>query len=355
MTLDAQPGKKATSVRCPLTRLRCRGLSGAANVNGFHVGAWGSVNDDAERPDRAEERRHRELGQFLRKARERITPTEVGIDVSGRRRTPGLRREEVAALAGVSPVWYTWLEQGRDVQASPHVLSALASALRLSNPERDYIFRVGRGARTDVLEPPEVAPSLALLLHAMPVPVIILNHRLDILGHNDYADALYQLNSLPPEESNVIRMTFGPPGRRALFHNWTDLARTMVGMVRVSYAMHPDDPGLLKMIEDMRVESAEFARWWDEQFVNVHQGIVVKMCHPVVGDMSFDIISLRTFDELEITVGIYIPIDEKTNIAVRELCGVPRDPSDVPRASRDEPASHRPSSRPTPLAAEVDP
>src|SRR5438552_13290191 len=184
--------------------------------------------------------RRREAGVFLRSRRERLTPAEVGFPNGFRRRTPGLRREEVALLAGVGTTWYTWLEQGRDVRASFDVLEALGRALRLSPAERAHLMLLGRGE-----EPPPskygtegVSASLRRLIENLGTnPAYVLGRRWDYLAWNSAACILLgDLDAIPRAERNHVWLHFMDPARREMFGDWERASRLMVAKFRADSA-----------------------------------------------------------------------------------------------------------------------
>src|SRR3954466_12564615 len=183
--------------------------------------------------------RRDELAAFLRNRRERLTPNDVGIVTSGRRRTPGLRREEVAQLAGVGVTWYTWLEQSRDIAPSPQVLDAIVRTLRLDRHERTHVFRL-----SGVVDPPHVAgchavpPTIQPLLHQLePYPAAVVNGRYDILAYNRTYQALIgPLDELPTEDRNMLWLMFTDPEVRSRMVNWEQAAGFLVATFRSAMA-----------------------------------------------------------------------------------------------------------------------
>lgn len=199
------------------------------------------------------------LGEFLRSRRSGLEPAAVGLPSSGVRRVPGLRREEVAVLAGVSIDYLTRLEQGRERRPSVQILDALARGLDLDTDARRYLFALadlvaparGHRARTTV------SPDLLRLLDSWPTtPAIILTPTLDVLARNSLARALY---SGFTDDDNLLRMTFLDPEGRRFYVDWTRAAEASVANLRATSVTDPDDPGLLSLVEDLTDGSAEFA------------------------------------------------------------------------------------------------
>src|SRR4051794_9201609 len=186
--------------------------------------AASSAADARARSARAATARRDELASFLRNRRERITPLDVGLPVVGRRRTPGLRREEVAQLAGVGVTWYTWLEQGRDIHPSPEVLEAIARTLQLDRTERQHLLTLA-GAPFDPASGPAcyaASPTVRSLLDQLePFPAVVQNSRYDLLAYNGaYGHLVVDLDELPPEDRNSLWLLATHPAYRAALPDW---------------------------------------------------------------------------------------------------------------------------------------
>jgi hypothetical protein len=189
--------------------------------------------------------RRRELAAFLRSRRERIAPEQVGMPPASRRRTPGLRREEVATLAGVGVTWYTWLEQGRDINASPQVLDAVARTLLLDPHERDHLFRLADATDSTGQSECKTLPRTAQLLldQLAPFPACIRNARFDVLAYNQaYEDMLGPLGQLPFEERNSLWRIFTNPACRTAWLDWDEGTRRVVAEYRAAMAEHVAEP-----------------------------------------------------------------------------------------------------------------
>ncbi|OHV45366.1 transcriptional regulator [Parafrankia colletiae] len=208
----------------------------------------------------------RELGAFLRARRERLTPAEVGLPHTGRRRTPGLRREELALLAGMSATWYTYLEQGRDVRPSEQVLTALASALRLGRAERDHLFYLagsspgglpGAAGATEQL-PAEVS-AVPLLLQ--PYPAYIIGRSYDVLSHNPAVSTLFP-GLIETATPNFARWVFTAPVAREVVVDWEPEAQGLLARLRTLAARHPTDAAVSALVAELREASPEVRAWW---------------------------------------------------------------------------------------------
>lgn len=260
------------------------------------------------------ERRRASLSEFLRIRREALAPEDVGLPGGGRRRTPGLRREEVAQLAGVGTTWYTWLEQGRDVRASRSVLEAIADALRMTPAERSHLIVLGRGEEmSDGRAPRErVAGTLQRLVENLRVsPACILGRRWDFLAWNDaYRVVFSDPMQLPEDRRNLVWATFAEPGRRELFTDWKEGARQLVARFRADSARHVGDPQFEELVEALTKESVDFCRWWKRHEV-VRSGMGRKLLrHPLAGEMAFEHAVFKLEETPEQRLALYTPLDE---------------------------------------------
>jgi transcriptional regulator with XRE-family HTH domain len=255
--------------------------------------------------------RREELAGFLRARREGLRPEDVGLPGGGRRRTPGLRREELATLAGVGTTWYTWLEQGRDVQASLGVLEALAQALRLTPAERAHVIRLGRGEPAPPLPPQKetVSPALRRLIDSMdPTPAYLLGRRFDFLAHNRAAAVLFpQIEEVPPAERNHLWLVFMHPAWRELYPDWEPNARRLVGRFRAAYAERVGDPGFESLLERLLAGSAEFRDWWPRHEVVATGEGRKEIDHPVAGRLEFEHAVFLHAEKTEQRLVLYAP------------------------------------------------
>jgi transcriptional regulator with XRE-family HTH domain len=273
---------------------------------------------------RSEVARRREFGAFLRSRRSRLTPNDVGLNSGCRRRTPGLRREEVALLAGVGATWYTWLEQGRDVRPSSEVLSALASALRLDRAERQYLFQLSgrQAAETGLAPKPEVAQSLQRMLHALTdQPAYFLDRRWDVLCWNRAAEVVFgDYSRLVGDERNSIYMLFVDPDHRRLLVDWQDLAPVALGMFRAENAEHAGDPEYDRLVGALMACSPEFRKFWQQHEVSHYVPVNKRIDHPTAGRMVFEYSSLTADDQSGAKLVVYTPLaEEHTPEKMKEL------------------------------------
>lgn len=246
------------------------------------------------------------LGEFLQTRRSQLTPEDVGLATYGdRRRVSGLRREELALLAGVSSSYYARLEQGQSSNASPEVLDAIASALRLDDAERRHLHDLATGTRRRAggkrQLPERITPAVRQLVAALgEVPLVVLDRRSDVLGWNRAGHALFaghvDITSAqrPQSRPNLARMVFLDPHTRDLYADWPAKARAVVGTLRLSSGQHPDDAALAALIGELTVKSPEFGRMWADHKVKSGGEPVYEMRHPLVGSMTVTQQSLRT-------------------------------------------------------------
>lgn len=241
-----------------------------------------------------------ELSEFLRSRRDRLRPADVGLAERGQRRVPGLRREEIAALAGVSTDYYVRLEQGRDITASEDVLDALARALQLDDAERAHLHHLAkpRRIRRSAPRPQRVRPGVRLLLDSLPTPAFVLGRRLDVLATNRMARALLvDFDALPATERNHARWVFLDAAARDLYADWETVARDNVAVLRMEAGGRPGDAELSALVGELSVKSPEFARWWADHDVLVRGHGIKGFRHPIVGEIDVRYEAVRLADE----------------------------------------------------------
>ncbi|MEU2333863.1 helix-turn-helix transcriptional regulator [Streptomyces sp. NPDC013172] len=252
-----------------------------------------------------------DLGDFLRSRRARIRPEEVGLPSYGRRRVPGLRREEVAQLAGVSVDYYIRLEQGRGSSVSDAVLDAVARVLRLDETEHAYLRTVARpqpggGARRPSV--PRVRPGVRLLMDAMErSPAFVLGRRMEVLAWNALADALLGFGALAPAARSMPRMVFLDPTAADFYPEWAAIAAQTVANLRISAGLHPDDPALTALVGELSVKSADFRRLWADHEVRACAYGVKRVRHPVAGLLTLPYETLTVPEDPDQTLVAYTP------------------------------------------------
>lgn len=236
------------------------------------------------------------LGDFLRAHRERLTPAAVGLPPIGRRRTPGLRREEVAQLSGLSATWYTWIEQAREVSISVGALSAVASALRLSRAERSYLFDLAgkrdpeRGAEP---LPHHAAAQVQAAVAAVVAPAYALDRCWDVLAWNDAATDIFRGWLDAPGPKNLLRYIFLDVGAQTLIQDWPSRARRVVAEFRAECSAYLDDSPVRALTDALQRESAVFAALWSQQDVVEREGGRRGFHHPTRGEIDFAQVTFR--------------------------------------------------------------
>ncbi|MET9773025.1 helix-turn-helix transcriptional regulator [Streptomyces sp. NPDC006367] len=257
--------------------------------------------------------RRAELSEFLRTRRARLKPQDVGLPDFGRhRRVPGLRREELAQLAGVSVAYYTRLEQGNGRNVSAEVLDSIARALRLTDAEHAHLTHLAkpkqqRGRRSAARAQQPVRVALLQLLEQLDtVPAYVSGRRSDILAWNRSAAALFgDWGALPPQERNWARLVFLNPEYRELFADWDQKASDMVSFLRMDAGRHPDDPRLSALVGELSVKSEEFRRLWATHDVKEKSHGVKRMRHPLAGELTLSFETFRLVDDEEQSLVTY--------------------------------------------------
>jgi transcriptional regulator with XRE-family HTH domain len=274
--------------------------------------------------------RRDELSAFLRSRRARLSPADVGLaDEGARRRTPGLRREELAALAGVGVSWYTWLEQGRDIHPSPDVLDALARALRLDAAERATLFALARtelplpdGSGTTSVDGDEDARAMlvSLVEGLHPTPAYLLGPMTRILAWNPAASALFgSPYHLPPERRSLLWLLLVDPGEARHNPGREGTARNMVARFRSEYARHAGEPAYEQFIAELHDRSPWFAQWWGEHEVSDTQRGTKTIEHPTLGTLRLHHAQTVPTGAPELRLTIYAPADAATRSALATL------------------------------------
>ncbi|MEU6080898.1 helix-turn-helix transcriptional regulator [Streptomyces sp. NPDC047108] len=322
MTLTAQPSSAVP----------------AAAGNPAAPGAPGAPGT-AEAARGADTVRRGELAAFLRSRRERITPEQVGLPRGRRRRTPGLRREEVAHLSAVGVTWYTWLEQARDIHVSVQVLDALARALQLDPSERSHLFALA-GATDPAVgsECTGVPPSVRLMLEQLePYPACVQNSRYDILAYNrTYGRLLCDLDSLPFQDRNCMWLAFNSPEWQAAMVDRDEGIRLMAAKFRASMAEHIAEPAWKAMLKRLRQSSAEFRELWERHEVVRTVGSRTKRFRNAdVGLLHLEHTDLWLGPRHGPRLVTYIPADAETGERLARLLSLALEDEVAPRAAAD--------------------
>ncbi|WP_413406816.1 helix-turn-helix transcriptional regulator [Paenibacillus amylolyticus] len=251
------------------------------------------------------------LGSFLRNLRSSISPRDVGLPTGSRRRTRGLRREEVAQLASIGPSWYTRLEQGRDSSPSVSVLESLASALKLTPNERRHLFLLSGESLPPQLNGEEeiISPSVQMMLDELnPNPAYVIGRKLDFLAWNRAAEAVFTISEpSPPHDYNLMWRQFTDPVWREGLENWEYVSQRIVAEFRTSRARYLQDVSFKRLIDDLKRESTDFVRMWQHHEASSTLDGYKKLCHPTLGAMEFEHITLQFPNDPDKKIMIYMP------------------------------------------------
>ncbi|WP_040950039.1 helix-turn-helix transcriptional regulator [Gorillibacterium massiliense] len=265
------------------------------------------------------EARLQALSLFLKSKRAKLLPDEVGLIPGSRRRTPGLRREEVAQLAGVSTTWYTWLEQGRDIRMSASVLDCVATALRLTLDERNYLHALAMdsapsaNAREETL-PPVISPSLTKILTELKAcPTLITDRRYDIVAWNEAASYVFlDFETIPVDQRNMIRLLFTRKELQRLAVNWEQFVSGFLASFRASYGQYVEDDWYEDFLQEMKGVHPEFERLWQMSEVKSAPEVLIEFRHAKAGKMLFQLTSLVVQGSSDLRVSIYTPAPDTT-------------------------------------------
>ncbi|PZD96569.1 XRE family transcriptional regulator [Paenibacillus sambharensis] len=268
--------------------------------------------------------RYEELARFLRSRRERMTPRQAGLPESGRRRTPGLRRSEVALLADVGLDWYTYLEQGRHINVSADVLDRIAEGLRLDESERRHLYHLARKQfpLVDTKQPSQVTPELQRFLDSQTLsPSNVMDARMNIIAWNEAYCALNgDLAMMSDRERNFVWMTFTSPRfRYAKGDQWELHARRIAAHFHAGYARHGDDPWWSEQFEALSQVSGEFRKFWDSHEVLGAIDAPKTLHCPNLGILNFDLVSFQYSNDSNLTVSIHVPHQDGTEEKMQRL------------------------------------
>lgn len=268
--------------------------------------------------------RNKELGCFLKTRREKILPSQVGLSDKSRRRTSGLRREEVAMLAGIGVTWYTWLEQGRPIQVSASVLSSVARVLMLNDYETSYVFELAQLAPIKAVQPIKtIQPMFQNVLDSLIYsPSTILDKYWNVIAWNRASSVVFiDFSKIHITNRNLMEIMFTNSDYQQLFENWETKAQEMLSRFRVSCAEFINDPWLKQFINSLQCRSKEFSQWWLLHDVAPEHEIKKTIKHPIVGDLFFEHTVFMT-PENELKLYINTPVsDTDTGNKVKLLLG----------------------------------
>ncbi len=268
----------------------------------------------------ATEMHRRQLSAFLKSCRARLEPGDVGLPDSKRRRTPGLRREDVAALAGVSVTWYTWLEQGRDIRASAEVLENISKSLRMTTDERDYLFALVQHRPAPLPEEEEaIEPEVARMIEELHIPALVHTWRWDIVAWNAMATLVFRdYGQLEPRERNLLRVLLLDPDYKADGEYEATVSRVL-SRFRVEYGQTPDDPRMKQIVQELSDECPIFDELWMRSEVSSRSHGINVTHHPSLGGLTFEHSSYVPEGTPKLRLLMFVPHNEKTRSRVAQL------------------------------------
>ncbi|WP_027344677.1 helix-turn-helix transcriptional regulator [Hamadaea tsunoensis] len=269
--------------------------------------------------------RRRALGEFIRSRRERTTPEMVGMAPGLRRRTPGLRREEVALLSGIGVTWYTWLEQGRDINASAQVMNAVARVLQLNDVEQAHLFALAELPEPHLADqPPQVSPAIRVMLDQIsPIPAVVAGPHWEILAGNDtYIAMVGDYRQLPVCMQNTLFLYFADPEWRHLMGDWEKNAPRLVAKMRAAAAADLTDPAWQRLLRQLEEYSTEFRELWERQEVAGMDNMVKHIHHREVGDIDTEVVHTWLTDRRGTRMTVYTPLNAASRSAYERLATV---------------------------------
>lgn len=272
------------------------------------------------------ETRLQALSEFLKTQRSKLNPQMVGLPVGTRRRTPGLRREEVAQIAGVSTTWYTWLEQGRDIKVSNSVLDAISNALQLNKDERNYLYALAlpEAEKHSFSSEGEtvISPALNKILQELRnCPIIISDRRCHIVGWNQAASHVFlDFEQIPPDKRNLIQLLFSRKEFKSLAVNWVHFVKGFLAIFRTYYGQYVGDQWYTSFIKEMEQNYPEFHELWNESEVSSAPDVLIEFRHAKAGKMLFNLTSLQVQGNIDLRCSVYTPVENTiTESKLRKL------------------------------------
>jgi hypothetical protein len=284
-----------------------------------------------------------QLSDFLKSCRARLSPGDVGLPDTGRRRTPGLRREDVAVLSGVSVTWYTWLEQGRDVRMSERMLDAISTSLRLSREERDYLFSLAqrRPPRREISPSVEVPGSVSRMIEALDVPALVMTMRWDVVGWNDMVTHTFRdYSTLAPSQRNLVRILLTWPEYQANAEEYDAIARRVLSKLRVDYSQAAGDPAFDALIAEMLEACPKFRKLWASTEISTRSEGLHVWRHPKVGEIEFEHTSYVIEGAPTLRLIVFVPGTTESAARLNEIA----------RLAKEMPASGNGDAEPRPSA-----
>jgi transcriptional regulator with XRE-family HTH domain len=263
-----------------------------------------------------------DLTDFLKRRRARLLPLDAGLVAGARRRTPGLRREEVAQLAGVGISWYTWFEQGRDIQVSAHFLENLARALRLDVAEREHLFTLAQHRPPPLARfvPQAVTPALQNMLESFPNPAYLKTLRSDLVAWNRPMTVMFgDFGAIPPERRNILWLLFTDPKYRRLMVDWETDARRLIARFRLDSGRAGNDPTFVELVRELEQASPEFRSWWQQHDVDGFGEGVKRFRHPRLGEIEFEHTAFTTDGNSDLRLIVYTPASDDSARKAKQL------------------------------------
>ena len=259
-----------------------------------------------------EKQRYRELADFLKTRRAKILPSQVGLPSAARRRIPGLRREEVAQLAGIGITWYTWLEQGREIHVSSQVIESLSRVLLLDRQERKHLYLLANQPLP--VDIPEyrgtVSPILKHVLDGLPYsPSLITDQRWNVIAWNQAACAILgDLSKLNARERNIVWGMFVDPKYKQLYVDWSLHAKDLLGRFRAACGQFIEDAWLAQFVDDLKAQSPEFSEWWQLHEIETNGEKFKQLNHPEAGILDFEVSSFGVADNSGLIMIVHTPV-----------------------------------------------
>jgi transcriptional regulator with XRE-family HTH domain len=264
----------------------------------------------------------RQRAEFLRSCRARINPADLGLPVPQRKRTEGLRREDVASLSGVSVSWYTWLEQGRDMRVSDEVLERISQTFKLSEDERIYLFSLvqHRPPRLPCEPRFEAPPEIVRMIERVTMPAVVMNLRWDVLAWNRLNSMMFRdYAETPVAERNLVEILFTRPSYYHEPAEFEKMARRVLAKLRVDYSKSGDDPRFQALIRRLEMLSPVFRRVWRAPEINIRSYGIHRFKHPQYGDLAFEHTSYVPDGHPTVRVVLCTPDDDATRRAVAQV------------------------------------
>ena len=265
----------------------------------------------------SDEERREALADFLKTRRSQVSPESVGLSRGvGYRRTPGLRREEVAMLAGISVTWYTWLEQGRDIAVSEQILKRLAAVLKLSWDETEYMYRLANKPVPEASPPPQHAVPAAVrtvLDDLETSPAYVMDYRWNLLAWNRAACEIFAIDTFSPQDRNLLWRMFTNKTIRRRLVNWEEVAWRTLAAFRATLGARIGEPWFVQLVEDLKQTSPEFRNWWPDHDVRQPPLGRIAVNHPDAGLLELDSLSLHIDGDPRLWMCVYAPEKDTAN------------------------------------------